>query len=49
MRLLLIFCSLVLVGCTEPSILRGSGELATPPAGWLEHCTEQPRPIECGK
>ena len=47
--LLLLLSSLLLAGCTEPSILRGSGELATPPAGYSKLCVEHPELASCPK
>lgn len=44
----LILC-LLLAGCPTQGGLRGTGEVAPPPVGWLEHCLTVPIPDECAR
>lgn len=46
MRYLLLL--LLLNGCVPPGPLRGSGELAPPPAGFVVYCQQHPDNAECG-
>lgn len=45
----LILCSLALAGCPKSNTLKGTGEVAPPPVGWVEHCKTIPKPDECKK
>lgn len=46
MRYLLILCSL-LVGCSQPSIMRGSGVPTDPPIGYTIGCINNPQAVAC--
>lgn len=58
MRAALVFVAMLIVGvlfalslggCATQGGLRGTGEIAPPPVGWLEHCLTVPIPDECAR
>lgn len=46
MRCLLLI--LLLNGCASTGLLRGNGEIAPPPGGYVVYCPQHPDRAECG-
>lgn len=47
--ILILLSSLVLAGCSGGNkTVRGTGEYANPPAGFVDYCNRHPEQAECG-
>jgi len=47
-KCLLLLLSSTLIGCNTPSVLKGSGEVAPAPYGFVDYCNRHPDRAECG-
>lgn len=48
MRVFLTLAAVFLAGCQGPEVLRGSGQPADPPGGFVDYCIRHPDRAECG-
>ena len=46
--LIYLLISSSLVGCAQSGVLRGSGEVAPAPYGFVAYCAQHPDRAECG-